>query len=304
MAGFSMGEADTLRKVMGKKNRERSRAEREKFVAGAVAQGTRAAGAEDLFDLHRAVRRLRVQRLTRVRLRLRRLPDRLPDGAPSRRVHGRDPHVGQGRQGSQALLPVRVPRDGHRGPAARRQRVRNRLRPGARRRRAIRYGLSAVRNVGGGAVAGDHRGPRGRRAVRVVRRLLPTGSSRRRSRSACWSPSSSPARSTRWATPAAACCTGRRAASFEKVSAPILAERKAEAAGQFSLFGGEEGVVEIDESVLDGEEFDKRLLLSKEKEMLGQFVTDHPLLGVEDRWRRSARTRSPTSRTAMTASSS
>ena len=70
--------------------------------------------------------------------------------------------------------------------------------------------------------------------------------------------------------------------AFERVSAPILAERKAEAAGQFSLFGGEEGVVEIDESVLAGEELDKRLLLSKEKEMLGQFVTDHPLLGVED----------------------
>ena len=75
---------------------------------------------------------------------------------------------------------------------------------------------------------------------------------------------------------------GGRAAGFERVSAPILAERKAEAAGQFSLFGGEEGVVEIDESVLAGEELDKRLLLPKEKEMLGQFVTDHPLLGVED----------------------
>ena len=41
--------------------------------------------------------------------------------------------------------------------------------------------------------------------------------------------------------------------AFEKVSAPILAERKAEAAGQFSLFGGGDdgaGLGEIDESVL------------------------------------------------------
>ena len=68
----------------------------------------------------------------------------------------------------------------------------------------------------------------------------------------------------------------------DKVSGPILAERKAEAAGQFSLFGGDSGVTEVDESVLDGEEFDKRTLLREEKEVLGQFVTDHPLLGVQD----------------------
>jgi DNA polymerase-3 subunit alpha len=70
-------------------------------------------------------------------------------------------------------------------------------------------------------------------------------------------------------------------AAWEKVAAPILAERKAEAAGQFSLFGGDGDVGEIDESILEGPELDKRLLLSREKEMLGQFVTDHPLLAVQ-----------------------
>src|SRR4029077_10594288 len=71
-------------------------------------------------------------------------------------------------------------------------------------------------------------------------------------------------------------------AAWEKVAVPILAERKAEAAGQFSLFGGADGeLAEVDESALEGPELDKRLLLSKEKEMLGQFVTDHPLLGVD-----------------------
>jgi DNA polymerase-3 subunit alpha len=38
----------------------------------------------------------------------------------------------------------------------------------------------------------------------------------------------------------------------------------------------------VDESVLHGEEFDKRELLRYEKEMLGQFVTDHPLLAVRE----------------------
>jgi DNA polymerase III subunit alpha len=70
----------------------------------------------------------------------------------------------------------------------------------------------------------------------------------------------------------------------DKISGPIGSERKAEAAGQFSLFGGggEGDADQIDESVLHGEEFEKRTLLRSEKEMLGQFVTDHPLLGVKD----------------------
>jgi DNA polymerase-3 subunit alpha len=68
----------------------------------------------------------------------------------------------------------------------------------------------------------------------------------------------------------------------DKVSGPIVADRKAEAAGQFSLFGGDSDVGQIDESVLAGEDFDKRELLRYEKEMLGQFVSDHPLLEVAD----------------------
>ena len=70
----------------------------------------------------------------------------------------------------------------------------------------------------------------------------------------------------------------------DKVSSPIAAERKAEAAGQFSLFGGgEQAANEIDEGVIAADEFDKRTLLRLEKEVLGQFVTDHPLLEVKDR---------------------
>ena len=39
---------------------------------------------------------------------------------------------------------------------------------------------------------------------------------------------------------------------------------------------------QIDESILEGEEFDKPELLRFEKEMLGSFVSDHPLLEVAD----------------------
>ena len=38
LAGFSLGEADILRRAMGKKNREEMAAQREKFVAGCAAE--------------------------------------------------------------------------------------------------------------------------------------------------------------------------------------------------------------------------------------------------------------------------
>ena len=66
---------------------------------------------------------------------------------------------------------------------------------------------------------------------------------------------------------------------------PILGRRRAEASGQESLFGGDAGVPldEIDESrVITDAEFDRDDLLRQEKEMLGQYVTDHPLLAVKD----------------------
>ena len=39
IAGYSMGQADELRRVMAKKKRELVGAERERFVAGCAAQG-------------------------------------------------------------------------------------------------------------------------------------------------------------------------------------------------------------------------------------------------------------------------
>jgi DNA polymerase-3 subunit alpha len=72
---------------------------------------------------------------------------------------------------------------------------------------------------------------------------------------------------------------------YERVVTPIIGRRRAEASGQESLFGGDAGVEldEIDESrVITDVEFDRDDLLRQEKEMLGQYVTDHPLLAVKD----------------------
>ncbi|HEX2195689.1 MAG TPA: DNA polymerase III subunit alpha, partial [Actinomycetota bacterium] len=71
---------------------------------------------------------------------------------------------------------------------------------------------------------------------------------------------------------------------YEEVTAQICAQRKQEEAGQFSLFGGDAsgapGVAQADRAV-PMEEDPKTVLLAQEKEMLGLFVSDHPLLGIE-----------------------
>ena len=51
LAGFSLGEADILRRAMGKKNREEMAAQREKFLAGCSAHKVPAKKAERIFDL-------------------------------------------------------------------------------------------------------------------------------------------------------------------------------------------------------------------------------------------------------------
>jgi DNA polymerase-3 subunit alpha len=51
LAGFSLGEADILRRAMGKKKREEMAAQREKFLAGCAARKVPATKAEKIFDL-------------------------------------------------------------------------------------------------------------------------------------------------------------------------------------------------------------------------------------------------------------
>lgn len=62
----------------------------------------------------------------------------------------------------------------------------------------------------------------------------------------------------------------------------IIETKRAEAIGQFDLFGGEsvETVSGIDLDIPQGE-WEKSQLLSYEREMLGLYVSDHPLLGIE-----------------------
>ncbi len=51
LPGFSLGEADLLRRAMGKKNREEMAAQKEKFLAGSAVRKVPAKKAEKIFDL-------------------------------------------------------------------------------------------------------------------------------------------------------------------------------------------------------------------------------------------------------------
>ena len=142
----------------------------------------------------------------------------------------------------------------------------------------IRYGLSAVRNVGSGAVQQVISARRAKGTFTgyadFCRKVDPSVLTKKVLESLIYA--------------GAFDSLGYRRRGLvenqEKISGPIAAERKAEAAGQFSLFGGgEQAAHEIDEAVIAPEEFEKRTLLRLEKEMLGQFVTDHPLLEVRER---------------------
>ncbi|CAB4751024.1 unannotated protein [freshwater metagenome] len=65
----------------------------------------------------------------------------------------------------------------------------------------------------------------------------------------------------------------------------VMEAKRAESIGQFDLFGSAPGAQNSNisgvEIAIPNQEWDKALLLSYEREMLGLYVSDHPLLGVE-----------------------
>jgi DNA polymerase-3 subunit alpha len=79
-------------------------------------------------------------------------------------------------------------------------------------------------------------------------------------------------------------------AVFEAAVDAALTRRRAEDMGQFSLFGGQEEFLQEAAVVIPDLEWDKATRLAFEKEMLGLYVSDHPLFGVEAALRAAATT--------------
>ncbi|MDH3606124.1 MAG: DNA polymerase III subunit alpha [Acidimicrobiia bacterium] len=67
---------------------------------------------------------------------------------------------------------------------------------------------------------------------------------------------------------------------FEQHLENTVGRRRAEDAGQYSLFGGAESALELSPVEIPAEEWDQKIKLGFEKEMLGLFISDHPLLAV------------------------
>ena len=83
LAGYSLGEADLLRRAMGKKIQSEMDAQRARFVEGCAAQRHQPGQGERAVRLDRQVRRLRLQQEPRRGLCAGRLSHRLAEGASS-----------------------------------------------------------------------------------------------------------------------------------------------------------------------------------------------------------------------------
>jgi DNA polymerase III subunit alpha len=277
MAGYSMAEADDLRKAMGKKIREKLIPHREKFLAQASERGYAKKLVDDVFELitpfadygfnasHACAygyvayqtaylkSHHPVEYMSAVLTSVKDDKDRKPFYLNACRLVGLEVLPPDVNESELDFAPV------------------------ASGEAKIRYGLSAVRNVGAGVVQQiiDARASKGTFVTFAdfCRKVDPGALTKKVLESLVYAGAFDSLGYSRQGL----------VTNQDKVSAPITAERKAEAAGQFSLFGGgDQAATDIDESVLEGPEFDKRTLLRLEKDMLGQFVTDHPLLEVKD----------------------
>ncbi len=161
LAGFSLGQADVLRKAMGKKDPEGDgQAARGLHGRGARQGGQREEGHQDLRP-DGVLRRVRLQQVALDRLRLPGLPDRVPQGELPVALRGRaaDHRVAEHRQAGD--LHGRVPRAGRAGAGPRRQRQPLALFGGARPGRAVRS--RGAEGAGGDGRRSDCRGPNGAR---------------------------------------------------------------------------------------------------------------------------------------------
>ncbi len=160
-AGYSLAEADNLRKAMGKKVREVMAKARDGFEAGVVRTGYGDDARQGAVRHHREVRRLRVQQEPHASATgwSRTRPPTSRRTTRSSTSPACSQRQDQPRQGGR--LSERLPVDGHQGADARHQSVGHRTSTRCRPTRcpttcplavgspgAITFGLSAVRNVG------------------------------------------------------------------------------------------------------------------------------------------------------------
>ncbi|MCU1379634.1 MAG: dnaE, partial [Acidimicrobiales bacterium] len=284
VAGYSLAEADNLRKACGKKDRVLIAKEREKFVAGCDATGYGGKLGTALFDIIEPFAdyafnkshaygygfiayqtawlkaNFRVEYLAALLTSVKDNQDKSAVYLSECRSGGIKVEVPDV---NRSLMDFSVAEE-----------------DGAQ---VILFGLSAVRNVGEGLVALilDEREKNGPFAdfYEFCNRVDPQVLNKRTIESL---------------TKAGAFDSlGHERLGLLKVHEVIidrtLARRRKEAEGQFDLFGTVADAAPVEAPIaIPDDAFDKMTRLTYEKEMLGLYVSDHPLIGVEHQVRRKA----------------
>ena len=165
LAGFSLAEADVLRKAVGKKDAELVDRSSARFVERAVAQGHPQKVMAEIGGPDRDLRPLRLQQVALGRLLDPVVPDRVAQGALPRRVHGGTAVVGNRQHRQGGAVHQRGARARAGDPAAGRERVGIQVHGGGRPADPLRPGRGAERGRGRDRV--DHRRAR-RAAVHVA----------------------------------------------------------------------------------------------------------------------------------------
>ncbi|MEM8618358.1 MAG: DNA polymerase III subunit alpha [Actinomycetota bacterium] len=299
-AGYSLAEADNLRKACGKKIRELMAKERDKFEEGVEATGYGTDLGRQLFDIIEAFADYAFNKshtfgyglvtyqtaylkahypveylaclLTSVKNNLDKAAIYLAD-CRSMGIKVLPPDINRSRTDFGALQPADVP-DGVSLP------VRS---PGA-----ITFGLSAVRNVGTGLVAQllDERDENGPFASfhdfveRVPEPVLNKRTVESLIKGGAFDTLGHPRRGL--------------LTVFEEIIDTTVSRRREREKGVMNLFGdwggedsdGDAGVGFDERTPIPDLVFDKTEQLRNEKEMLGLYVSDHPLFGVESALKR------------------
>ncbi len=277
MAGYSMADADSLRKAMGKKIPAIMRKERDKFVAGAVAQGYDAAFGAELFDSiegfagygfnksHSACYALVAYQTAYLKAHY---PAEYMAALLTSVKRDKDKtavYLNECRtMGVEVVTPCVNRSDSDFTVADGK----------------ILFGLSAIRNVGEGVVEkiveartdgpfSDftdfvNRVDMGALNKRTIESLIKAGAfdSVGHSRKGLF-------------------------LRYDELLSAVISRRRNEEIGQFSLFGGGDSGVEVEPVEIPNDEWEKKTRLAFEKEMLGLYISDHPLLGIEGTLRRA-----------------
>jgi len=278
MAGFSMGQADTLRKAMGKKLPEVLTKLRRQFVEGSVENGVEEGLAGKIFDLivHFAGYGFNKSHSTAyavVSWQTAWLKAHYPVefmAALLTSIMGNKDKVAQYINECRRMNVEILPPD-----------VNESYRDFTVVGSSIRFGLSAVRNVGEGAIEGiiserEHGGQF--KSIYDFCRRVGMGVLNKRTIESLIKGGAFDS-----------CNVSRKQLllTFEKAVDMGIRSQKDKAAGQFTLFDMGDGDGGANEDVKDPidelvPEFEKHELLAYEKEMLGLYVSDHPLLGLAD----------------------